>query len=73
MFERARFNSRNQEPGERVETFLTAVHALAEYCEFRDLREQLRDQKVVGIQDPNLSENPKLDAELTLKKAMTKC
>lgn len=33
IFKRARFNSRNHEPGESVESFLTAVHALAEYCE----------------------------------------
>lgn len=31
IFERARFNRRSQEPGESVESFITAVHTLAEH------------------------------------------
>lgn len=73
IFERARFNRRSQEPGESVESFITAVHTLAEYCEFGPLREQLiRDRIVVGIRDAKLSESLQLDAELTLEKAMTR-
>ena len=73
IYERARFNRRVQEPGKSVESFLTAVHALAEYCEFGTLGEQLiRDRIVVGIRDAKLSENLQLDAKLTLESAMTK-
>lgn len=73
IFERARFNRRVQEPGESVESFLTAVHALAEHCEFGTLRDQLiRDRIVVGIRDGKLSENLQLDAKLTLESAITK-
>ena len=73
IFERACFNRRIQEPGESVESFITAVHSLAEHCQFGILREELiRDRIVVGIQDAKLSESLQLDAELTLEKAMTR-
>lgn len=41
IFERARFNKRNQEPGESVELFIMAVHSLAELCDFGALKEDL--------------------------------
>lgn len=34
IYERAKFNMRRQELGESVEAFITAVHTLAEYCNF---------------------------------------
>lgn len=49
IFERARFNRLNQVGRESI-TFVTAVHALAEHCEFG----VLRDRIVVGIQDARL-------------------
>lgn len=50
LFDRVRFNQRCQEPGESVESFITAVHWLAEYCQFCALRDELiRDRIVVGI------------------------
>ncbi len=53
--------------------FITAIHALAEHCEFGALRDELiRDRIVVGIQDARLSESLQLDSELTLEKAMIK-
>ena len=73
IFERARFNRRNQEAGERIEAFITAVHALAEHCESGALRDKLmRDRSVVGIQDARLSESLQLDPELRLEKAVIK-
>ncbi|KAK0148358.1 hypothetical protein N1851_011319 [Merluccius polli] len=73
IFERACFNRRSQEPGESVESFITAVHTLAEHCEFGVLREELiRDRIVVGIRDARLSESLQLDAALTLEKAITR-
>ncbi|KAK0131434.1 hypothetical protein N1851_033836 [Merluccius polli] len=73
IYERACFNRQSQQPGESVESFITAVHTLAEHCQFRALREELiRDRIVVGILDAKLSESLQLDAELTLAKAMTK-
>ncbi|XP_067469154.1 nuclear pore complex protein Nup153-like isoform X2 [Thunnus thynnus] len=71
IFERARFNGRNQEPGESAEAFITAVHRLAEHCAFGDVREDLiRDRIVVGLRDIKLSESLQLDPELTLVKTI---
>ena len=72
IFERAQFNNRRQEQGESMEAFITALHKLAETCEFGALREELiRDRIVVGIQDSKLSEKLQLDKDLTLDKAVT--
>lgn len=54
IYESALFNSQNQEPSDSVESFLSAVHALANYCKFRDLREQLI-RVIVVIQDAKQS------------------
>ncbi len=70
---KGRFNKRNQEPGESVELFITAVHSLAELCDFGPLKQDLiRDRILVGIRDAKLSESLQLDADLTLEKAITK-
>ena len=48
------------------------THALAEHCDYRDLREELiRDRIVVGILDRVLSEKLQMDATLTLEKAVS--
>lgn len=73
IYERAKFNKRCQEPGESAEAFITAVHKLAEHCQYGILKEEMiRDRLVVGIKDHALSEKLQLDSELTLTKAMTK-
>ena len=35
IFERAKFNSRKQEPGETVDAFITDLYELAEHCTAR--------------------------------------
>lgn len=67
IFERARFNRRNQLEGESAEQYVTALYSLVETCELRD--EMLRDRLVVGIRDSALSERLQMDAELTLERA----
>ena len=70
IYERARFNSRKQEEGEPVETFITALHKLAAKCEYGLLHdEMIRDRIVVGIQNHTLSERMQLDETLDLAKA----
>ena len=65
IFERAKFNRRRQEDGETVDTFITALHAMAEHCDYGTLRdEMIRDRIVVGLLDAKLSEKRQLDAEL---------
>ena len=71
IFERAKFNRRHQEEGETVDTFITALNALTEHCNFGTLTdEMIRDRVVVGLLDAKLSEKLKLDSELTLPKAV---
>ena len=66
IFERARFNRRNQMEGESVEQYITALYSLAENCEYA---EWIRDRLVVGIRDTSLSERLQMDPDLTLEKA----
>ena len=73
IYERARFNRRNQREGETAEQYIMELYALAEYCEYGDLKdEMIRDRLVVGIRDAALSQQLQLDAELTLEKAKLK-
>ena len=70
IFERARFNRRNQQYGETSEQYIVALYALAANCEYGALEsEMIRDRLVVGIRDTGLSEKLQLDADLTLDKA----
>lgn len=71
VLERARFNRRVQDPGEPAESFVKAVHGLAERCKFGSMKEELiRDRIVVGIRDVRLSERLQRDANLTLAKTV---
>ena len=71
IFERAKFNHRCQGEDETAEQFITALFALAENCNYGDLRDELiRDRLVVGIKDTALSEHLQMDPDLTLDKAM---
>lgn len=57
---------RNQREGEPVDSFVTALYALAEHCSYGVLHDELiRDRLVVGLSDKVLSERMQLDAELT--------
>ena len=60
-FKRAKFSRSRQEDGETVDTFITALHALAEYCNYGTLKDgMIRDRIVVGLQDQKLSEKIQL-------------
>ena len=64
IFERAKFNRRNQLPGK------SELYALVETCEYGDLTDDtLRDRIVISIRNAVLSKRLQLDAELTLEKA----
>ena len=71
VFERAKFNRRNQMQGESIEQYITALFNLRETCEFGDLADQLlRDRIIVGIRYTALAERLMLDAKLDLDKVM---
>ena len=72
IFERFKFNSRVQQTDESVDTFITALHTLAESCEYNTLKDSLiRDRIVIGVRDTRTSERLQLTADLTLEKAVT--
>ena len=71
IFERAKFNSRNQQEGESVDSFVTELYGLASYCNFGALKDKLIwDRIVVGLRNCDLSEKLELDPQLTLEKAI---
>ena len=73
IFERAKFNSRKQEAGETVDTFITALYTLANRCNYGALHDEMvRDRIVVGISNSSLSEKLQMDADLTLTTAVAK-
>ena len=66
IYERAKFNRRKQ--GETVEAFITALYALAEFCGYGDLHdEMIHDRIVVSIRNSTLLEKLQLDSRLTLE------
>jgi len=70
IFERARFNRRNQHPGESAEDYITVLHQLAQGCEYGEMTDELiRDRLVVGIRDESLSERLQIESKLTLEQA----
>lgn len=65
IFERYKFNSRIQEPGESVDSFVTALYSLAETCEYDNIRDEfIRDRIVIGIRDTRASERLQLMSNL---------
>ena len=73
IFERARFNKRNQRKGETSERYIMELYRLAENCDYGALKEEMiRDRLVMGIRDAALSQQIQLDSELTLEKTKKK-
>ena len=72
IFEREKSNKRKQQPVETSD-IITELYALAEYCEYGALREEMiRDRLVVGLLDATLSEKLQSDPDLALEKAIAK-
>ena len=72
IYERVKFNQRRQEEGESVDSFVTSLHCLAEYCGYEGLKnEMIRDRIVVGLRDANLSMRLQMVPDLSLEKAVT--
>ena len=59
IFERARFNRRDQLEGESGDQYITELYYLAERCSYGQLTsEMIRDRLVVGIRDLALRKTP---------------
>ena len=72
IYERTKFNLRVQRPDESVDSFITDLYSLAEFCEYSNLCDKLICNRiVVGLRDKKLSEKLQMDYELTLEKAVT--
>ena len=70
-FSKGLYSTKEDNEGESVEHFITALYTLSEHCNFGDMRDQLiRDLIIVGIRDSKLSEKMQLDPDLTLEKAI---
>ena len=71
IFCRAKFNTRYQAQGEPIESYISALHQLADKCKYGDLTHDLiRDRLAVGIRNKALSEKMQLTEDLTLEKAI---
>ena len=51
-YERYLFNKREQEPGESIDQYCTALMRLSEHCGFMNLRDSLiRDRLILGVKN----------------------
>ena len=67
--QRYKFNTRTQEQGEDIATFVSKLRELAEHCDFKDtLDEQLRDRVVCGVSEERIKRRL-LTKKLTFQKA----
>ena len=71
IFERARFNKRDQLEGETAEEYITTLYGLVKTCDYpADLvDEMLRDRLIVGILDQPFADRLQTKADLTLDSA----
>lgn len=52
IYERAKFNHRDQREGESVEQYISSLYKLVESCKYGELKDEtLRDRIVVEIRD----------------------
>ena len=62
-----KFNQLHEEP---VEQLISEIHCLADYCDFKNMKDELiRDHLAVGICDNVLLESLQMEVELTFDKA----
>lgn len=74
IYERFHFQRRQQEPGERVEQFVTALRALAKACNFGGaLDERVRDQIVFGVRENDLRKQLLQRRDLTVSMCVDMC
>ena len=70
-YERYLFNKREQEPGESVDQFCTALMRLSEHCGFMNLRNSLiRNRFILGVKNDRARKKLLEQKDLALDKAL---
>jgi len=73
-WERHKFNTRNQQPGETIDQYVTDLKTKAQTCEFAQLKDSLiRDRIVCGIICDKTRARLLKESELTLQGALNIC
>ena len=74
VFQRFKFNSRNQNSDEDFDTYLANLRQLAAKCNFRDLHDELvRDRLILGLQCEDTKRRLLSMQDQTLEKAILIC
>lgn len=70
IVQRCKFHTRMRQPGESVATFVAHLRGVAQYCDFKEvLDDMLRDRLVCGINDSRIQQRLLAEPELSFKKA----
>ena len=74
IYERYRFNNRDQEAGESINTYASTLRSLSDTCNFGALKdEMIRDRNVCGVPDSSLRKKLLQVPELTLERCIDMC
>ena len=69
--QRYKFNTRSQEQGEDIATFVSKLRELAGYCEFEEeLNDHLRDRLVCGVAEERIKRRLFTEPTLTFQRAL---
>ena len=73
-YERYKFNKRDQEQSETIDTYVASIRTLSKTCNYGEIEESLiRDRIVIGIEDNTTRKKLLQDHKLTLKKCRDIC
>ena len=74
IHERFRFNNRDQEAGESIDTYASNLRSLADMCNFGALKDEtIRERIVCGVRDSSLRKKLLQVPELTLERCIDAC
>ena len=66
-----KFNSRSQQPGESIATYVSELRKLSEYCEYGEtLEDMLCDRLVCGLAERRVQQRLLAEGDLTFDKAL---
>ncbi|KAL3242263.1 hypothetical protein MRX96_021308 [Rhipicephalus microplus] len=71
VYESACFDRRIQ-PGASADQFITGLHTLADWCDYKEKERMIRDQFLVSLSDAKHSESLQMDANRTLASVLAK-